>query len=78
MGKAYLDRALLGTFSDDFLEHLSGQNYNSVDIYRIWRKETSRHRGCILVKVGLEREQEKNPCYHVRLPSISVSLEAWL
>lgn len=38
----------------------------------------SRHRGFILVKVGLEREQEKHPCYRVRLPSISGSLKARL
>lgn len=35
MGKAYLDRALPGTVSDDFLEHFLGQNYSSVDIFRI-------------------------------------------
>lgn len=76
--EAHLDRALLGTFSDNLPEHHSGQNHGSVDIFRIWRKVASRHRGFILVKVGLEREQEKHPCYRVRLPSISGSSKACL
>lgn len=78
MDEAHLDRALLGAFSDNLPEHHLGQNQGSVDIFRIWRKMASRHRGFILVKVGLEREQEKHPCYRVRLPSISGSLKARL
>lgn len=76
MDEANLDRALLGSFSDDLPEHHLGQNHGSVDAFRIWRKVPSKHRGFILVKVGLEREQEKHPCYCVRLPSISGSSKA--